>query len=130
MSRLVTLGTPNAGSPWPALETWATTLLAFGLNGLAGAFWPAGVLAGLVGALEKVDVTLDQMTAQSAFLQSLAVSPDPHRPYRVIVGNRSLIEPVACQGDAWTACSAACRLDAPSTPPSPPCSWVSPMTSR
>ena len=98
VSRLVTLGTPNAGSPWSALETWATTLLALGLNGLAGAFWPAGVLAGLVSALEKADVILDQMTPQSAFLESLAVSPDPHRPYHVIVGNRSLIEPVADDG--------------------------------
>ena len=95
VSRLVTLGTPNGGSPWPTLEAWATTLLALGLNGLAGAFWPAVILAGLVSALEKVDVALDQMAPQSEFLTKLAASPDPHRPYRVIVGNRSLIEVVA-----------------------------------
>ena len=95
VSRLVTLGTPNGGSPWPTLEAWATTLLALGLNGLAGAFSPAVILAGLVSALEKVDVALDQMAPQSEFLTKLAASPDPHRPYRVIVGNRSLIEVVA-----------------------------------
>ena len=95
VNRLVTLGTPNGGSPWPTLETWATTLLALGLNGLAGAFWSAGMLAGLLAALEKVDVALDQMTPQSSFLTKLAASPDPHRPYQVIVGNRSLIAPVA-----------------------------------
>jgi Caspase domain/PGAP1-like protein len=95
VNRLVTLGTPNGGSPWATLETWATTLLALGLNGLAGAFWPAGILAGLLAALEKVDVALDQMTPQSEFLTKLAASPDPHRPYQVIVGNRSLVASVA-----------------------------------
>jgi hypothetical protein len=94
VNRLVTMGTPNGGSPWATLENWATTLLALGLNGLAGAFWPAGILAGLLAALEQIDVTLDQMTTQSSFLTKLAASPDPHCPYEVIVGNRSLIDSV------------------------------------
>ena len=82
VSRLVTLGTPNGGSPWATLETWATTLLALGLNGLAGAFWPAGVLAGLVSALEKVDVALDQMTPQSEFLTKPGRLARPAPPLR------------------------------------------------
>jgi hypothetical protein len=35
------------------------------------------------------------MTPQSSFLTKLAASPDPHRPYQVIVGNRSLVASVA-----------------------------------
>jgi hypothetical protein len=35
--RLVMLGTPNGGSPWPAVADWATTALAVGLNELSKA---------------------------------------------------------------------------------------------
>ena len=39
--------------------------------------WPASVLAGLVQAVEAVDVTLDQMVQNSGFLKDLYASPEP-----------------------------------------------------
>ena len=89
--RLVMLGTPNNGSPWPRVQDWATTALAVGLNELSKVAWPASVMAGLVQAVEVVDVTLDQMVPDSGFLKDLYASPDPKVPYIMIVGNTSLI---------------------------------------
>src|SRR5262249_50759789 len=41
VSRLVLLGTPSGGSPWPPVAEWASNALALGLNGLTQAAWPA-----------------------------------------------------------------------------------------
>lgn len=95
VQRLVMLGTPNAGSPWPTVENWATTALALGLNGLTTVAWPAKVLSGLVSAVECVDVTLDQMEADSSLLKTLAASADPGVPYTIFAGNTSTILPVS-----------------------------------
>jgi pimeloyl-ACP methyl ester carboxylesterase len=89
--RLVMLGTPNEGSPWPQVQDWATTALAVGLNELSKVAWPAAVLAGLVQAVEAVDVTLDQMVPDSVFLRDLHASPDPKVPYLLIAGDTALI---------------------------------------
>jgi pimeloyl-ACP methyl ester carboxylesterase len=91
VQRLVMLGTPNAGSPWSTIEDWAMKALSLGLNGLSAFVWPARALGGLVNAIEKIDVTLDQMNPQSEFLKTLAASPDPGVKYTVIAGNTSLI---------------------------------------
>ncbi len=91
VQRLVLLGTPNAGSPWPKIQDLATTALALGLNGLTATFWPAKVLGTLVGAIEKIDVALDQMAPGSDVLKTLATSPDPGIPYTIIAGNTSII---------------------------------------
>jgi hypothetical protein len=90
VQRLVMLGTPNAGSPWPTIQGWATIALGIGLNALSILAWPAGILAGLVGAVEAVDVTLDEMHPGSSFYNSLETSPDPGIPYVVIIGNTSI----------------------------------------
>jgi pimeloyl-ACP methyl ester carboxylesterase len=96
VERLVMLGTPNAGSPWPSVEDWATTMLTVGLNGLSSAHWTTATLAKLGGilgaALEHVDVALDQMKAKSDFLEELSKSEDPGIPYSIIAGNTSLLE--------------------------------------
>lgn len=89
--RLVMCGTPNGGSPWPNVHDWALGALAIGLNGLATLAWPAAVLGGLVGAIERVDVNLDQMEPGSPFLRELARSPDPAVPYVMLSGNTSLV---------------------------------------
>jgi pimeloyl-ACP methyl ester carboxylesterase len=91
VQHLVMLGTPNAGSPWATVEDWATTALGLGLNGMTTVAWPASVVGMLVGALEKVDVSLDQMRPGSVFLQSLATSPAPDIAYTIIAGNTSII---------------------------------------
>jgi hypothetical protein len=85
------LGTPNAGSPWPTVQDWATASLAIGLNGLSTVAWPVKVLGSLVSAVEVIDVALDQMKPKSAFLASLASSSDPGVPYFIIAGNTSII---------------------------------------
>jgi len=89
--RLVMLGTPNAGSPWPTVQAWATTALGLALNGISTVIWPAKVLGALLTALKSVDETLDQMDPKSNFLKSLASSPDPGIPYRILAGNTSII---------------------------------------
>ncbi len=95
---LVTLGTPHAGSPWPTIEGWATAALALGLNGLGAAAWPVTVLGHLAGAIETVDVTLDEMAPNSPFLATLGQSPDPKTPYTLLVGNTSIIPRAAGDG--------------------------------
>lgn len=90
VQHLVLLGTPNAGSPWPSVQGWATTALGIGLNSLATVAWPVKALGSLLGAIETIDRTLDQMTPDSDFLKSLRTSPDPGTPYTIIAGNTSL----------------------------------------
>jgi pimeloyl-ACP methyl ester carboxylesterase len=91
VSRLVTLGTPNGGSPWPTVQKWATVALTAALNGLTALAWPAQVLSGLLGAVERLDVTMDEMQAGSELLEELCAAPDPGVAYTVLIGNRSLI---------------------------------------
>jgi pimeloyl-ACP methyl ester carboxylesterase len=89
--RLVTLGTPHLGSPWPTLHDWATAAVAIGLNGLTEVAWPVRLLGDLVAATEIVDVMLDEMGPNSEFLTELASSPNPNVPYSLIVGDTSAI---------------------------------------
>jgi hypothetical protein len=90
-THLVMLGTPNAGSPWPSIHAWGSVAVALGLNLLTVVAWPVAVLRGLLVALEAVDVTLDETQQGSAFLRTLAESPDPGVPYTVLAGNTGLI---------------------------------------
>jgi pimeloyl-ACP methyl ester carboxylesterase len=90
VGKLVMLGTPNAGSPWPNVQAWATTALTLALNGLTTVAWPIKVLSWLVGGIEKIDQALDQMTPNSAFLKSLEQNPNPGIPYVLIAGDTSL----------------------------------------
>jgi pimeloyl-ACP methyl ester carboxylesterase len=99
VQKLVMLGTPNAGSPWPTIESWATTALAFCLNGMAPVAWPARVLADLVIALRYAGVALGQMKNGSQFLETLSASADPKVAYVILAGNTSTIRSNgACEG--------------------------------
>lgn len=91
--RLVMLGTPNGGSPWPNVVDWATTALAVGLNELSKIVWPAALLAGLTHAASTAQITLGEMMTDSDFLKDLSRSPDPGPDvsYFLIAGNTSLI---------------------------------------
>jgi hypothetical protein len=92
VQHLIMLGTPNAGSPWPVVEDWVKLTLSIALNSLSLIAWPASVLAGLMGALEKnIRVALAEMNPASNFLNSLAASDDPGIPYSIIAGNTSII---------------------------------------
>ena len=98
VQHLVTLGTPHAGSPWPTIETWATAALAIGLNGLSQVAWPLKLIADLAGAVEAVDVTLDEMAPNSPFLTDLGQSNDPQVPYTLLIGNTSIIPAAVANG--------------------------------
>lgn len=97
VEQLVLLGTPNAGSPWPTVQAWATAALGLALNSLPVLGWPGSVLSSLLGAIEAADVTLDQMAPDSQFFQALDASDDPSIPYVVLAGNTSLIPEVLAQ---------------------------------
>lgn len=99
VKHLVTLGTPHAGSPWPRIQDWATAALAIGLNGLTQVAWPVKALGDLLGAVETVDVMLDEMAPDSPLLTELHKSDDPNVPYTLLVGNTSII-PTAIEGGA------------------------------
>jgi hypothetical protein len=98
VQHLVTLGTPHAGSPWPTIENWATAALAIGLNGMSQVAWPLKLLGDLAGAIEKVDVALDEMGPNSPFLTDLARGDDPKVPYTLLVGNTSIIPAALASG--------------------------------
>lgn len=87
---LITLGTPNGGSPWPAVQKWATIAVGLGVNALAVAAWPLTALNGVLGLVEKIDVTLDQMEPGSTLLAGLAASPVPTVGYTLIAGDTSI----------------------------------------
>ncbi|QAY72074.1 hypothetical protein ET445_00730 [Agromyces protaetiae] len=93
VSTLVTFGTPNAGSPWPTVQDWATTGLGLAANAFAFTAWPVAVVGWLVGALERVDAGLDDLAPDSDFYRELKKhGQDPGVQYHVIVGDRSLVE--------------------------------------
>ena len=107
VQHLVMLGTPNAGSPWPQLQDWATVSLSLALNGLSATAWPLKTLVGLVAAIESVDVALDQMAPGSELLSDLATSPDPNVSYTVIAGDTA-IKPFACRNRQCRAVPTCC----------------------
>ena len=89
--KLVMLGTPNGGSPWPRLVDWATVAMALGLNGLTGSPWPSRVLRGLTAALGDPRTALTEMISGSPTLAELSRSPDPGIPYTILTGDTSTI---------------------------------------
>ena len=96
--RLVTCGTPHAGSPWPRVQDLATAGLALGLNQLGGI--PGTVLGFLVRGVEHLDNAMDDMQPGSPLLTELAAAaaPDGVR-YVTITGD----EPFGADGDATRA---------------------------
>ncbi|WP_414584741.1 caspase family protein [Scytonema sp. PCC 10023] len=90
VQHLIMLGTPNAGSPWPKVQDLAFALLGMALNQLSTVVWPVKILAQLVELLESNDNSLEQMQPNCDFLQEIAKNPDPHVPYTIIAGDRSL----------------------------------------
>ena len=92
VDRLITCGTPHAGSPWSHIEDLALSLIGLALNGvvyLGGPFAVAGRMLGYLTKLTKrLDNTLDEMRPGSALLSALATDPDPGLPYTTIRGTR------------------------------------------
>jgi pimeloyl-ACP methyl ester carboxylesterase len=91
VQHLVMLGTPNGGSPWPAVQDWVFAALGIGLNQLSAIVWPTKVVADLLQFLESNDYSLEQMQPNSPFLKAIAQNPDPHVPYTIVAGDRSIV---------------------------------------
>ena len=121
-SKLVLLGAPNGGSPWPTIRSWVTPLLSLGLNSLIGAIWPAKVLEKLVKkdqdekkpglisrATQGIDTTFNQIQPGSELLKLLDASQDPGIPYTIIAGNSS-VAPGADEADREDGSSRLSRL--------------------
>jgi hypothetical protein len=96
--RLVMLGTPNGGSPWPNVVDWATAALALGLNNLTGTPWPSIVLKGLTKVAGDPRVALTEVKPDSPTLIKLGERPDPGIPYAMLAGDTSIISGVQEQG--------------------------------
>ena len=107
--RLVMLGTPNGGSPWPQVFDWATVALGLGLNHLTAIAWPASVVAGLAAWIENPTVALNEMLPTSKVLEALKQSPDPGIPYVMLAGNTSII-PAAAESSNGGKASLLARL--------------------
>lgn len=90
VDHLIVMGTPSGGSPWASVQQFASTALALGMNGAAALAWPLRLVGGLLGAIEAVDNSLDEMQPGSEFLKTLGHSPDPALPYTVIAGTASV----------------------------------------
>ena len=98
VQRLILLGTPSGGSPWPKVQDavfWGVGLV---LNGLTKVSPTACTVAGILGAVDRANVNLDDMAPGSPFLQQLASLPDPGVPYWVIAGNTVTILPPQAAG--------------------------------
>ncbi len=95
--RLVMLGTPNGGSPWPQVFDWATLALTLGLNHLTAIAWPASIVGGLAAWIENPTVALNEMLPTSGVLQALKQGADPGIPYVLLAGNTSMIKQVPQQ---------------------------------
>lgn len=91
VQRLVLLGTPNAGSPWPTVQDFAFGTLALGLNLLVATPWTPTVVDALMGGLDEARITLEQMTPGSPILKDLARGPGPGIPYVILAGDTALI---------------------------------------
>ena len=91
IDHLIMLGTPNAGSPWPLVQAGLTKSLCFAINGLTPVAWPLSLIGGVLGALETIDVALDEMEPDSNTLALLAAS-EPSMAYSIVAGNMALID--------------------------------------
>lgn len=97
VQKLVVLGTPSGGSPWPSIVDLANTALALGLNSLSAMPWAAGVVGWLLrlvgtgsGVVKQGVVTDDQMKPSSELLKLLKTMADPELPYYALAGDQAL----------------------------------------
>ena len=90
VQKAVILGTPHAGTPWSTVQQYATIGLGLLLNSLTAVAWPLSAVSFLLGAFEKLDVTLDQVQGGSDLLKTLGSGRDPHIPYTLVAGSTAL----------------------------------------
>jgi pimeloyl-ACP methyl ester carboxylesterase len=113
--RLVMLGTPNGGSPWPQVFDMVTVSLGLALNHFTSIAWPASIVSGLATWMENPTVALNEMLPTSSVLADLKRSPDPGIPYVMLAGNTSIIPAAASSehGEASPLARLLSRLTSP-----------------
>jgi pimeloyl-ACP methyl ester carboxylesterase len=92
VNKLVMVGTPNNGSPWPEVVPWVqrtiTTLAVVGLNALGTVAWPVRILSSAIGWLGRQKLeNLEEMKQDSPVLVSLFSANDPGVDYVVLCGD-------------------------------------------
>ena len=101
VSALLMAGTPNAGSPWPTVEEWATFAIGTALNGMVTMAWPLPAFGSLVRTANRhVAVTLRQMGPGSDFLKNLSAARDPEVSYTLLAGNTSYLRHATVDGQS------------------------------
>jgi pimeloyl-ACP methyl ester carboxylesterase len=97
VQKVVLAAPPNAGTPWAKIQDLVLFGLGLAINGLAAIAWPPsiiptliGTLSTIVGGVEQVDVTCDQLKPGSDFYKKLAGGDEPGA-YAIIAGNTSKI---------------------------------------
>lgn len=91
VSRLIQVGTPNAGSAWTSVYELAMTLLTRTIQG-ASFLQPYLIPLSFLGKLmDELTITLKQMEIGGEFLNGLNDGTDPGIPYSIVIGNTKLI---------------------------------------
>jgi pimeloyl-ACP methyl ester carboxylesterase len=99
--KLVMLGTPNGGWPWPQVDDWASVVLGLGLNRLTTITWPAPVLASLAALIEARATGINHA---GWTVEGLTSTSDPKIPYILLAGTASIPPPANdSAGPAWDA---------------------------
>jgi len=88
--KLVMLGTPNGGSPWPRVADWANIVLSLGLNQLTTISWPPSVLGSLAALIDDPNIDFYELQPGAQLLEELLTSNDPGIPYVLLAGTASV----------------------------------------
>jgi pimeloyl-ACP methyl ester carboxylesterase len=91
--KLIMLGTPNGGWPWPRFDDWAKVVLGLGLNQLTTIVWPASVIGSLMGLIENASVVPAEIRPGGRIIEALQSSHDPGIPYILLAGTASILPP-------------------------------------
>ncbi|MEM6262137.1 MAG: caspase family protein [Bacteroidota bacterium] len=89
VNHLYMAGTPNGGSPWPSIKTWATFASSLVLNHIPVIGWIFTGLGFVLGAANALDKVTEDMATGSDLLVDLQEGFDPQVKYTVIAGNTS-----------------------------------------
>lgn len=101
ISKLIMVGTPNEGSPWPKIKDWAMMGMGLLLNQIPVVGWPLTALNFVIQKTHWVtnkDQVSEDMQYKSEFLTTLNNSADPKIPYIIVTGNTQLVKTEKTKG--------------------------------
>ncbi len=101
VQHLIMLGTVNSDAAGYNLSDWVITNLGIGLNQLSTMIWPTHTFAHLLEFLEVKEYSLELAQLDEQTAEEFVTNPDPHVPYTIILGNKSLIPAVTAIQPGW-----------------------------